>query len=156
MSDLADGASLLADAASSPEARANTAHENVTLAFMVALQLLPARQRSVLILCDVLDFSANEVAAMLDFTVPAVNSALHRARVTLSKNYSSPEAQVATLPATDIAQHASLVRYVAAWERADVDVGAALMRGCDSRDAAIPLVVSGAWGDCHLFGGAPV
>ena len=63
-------------------------HESVTLAFMVALHRLPARQRAVLILSDVLEFSAKEVADLLDVTVSAAKSALFRARQTLTETHS--------------------------------------------------------------------
>jgi RNA polymerase sigma-70 factor (ECF subfamily) len=74
----------LADAALNPAARYE-AYETISLAFTTALQLLPARQRAVLVLRDVLDFSAGEVAAMLDTTQQSVHSLLKRARATLAK-----------------------------------------------------------------------
>src|SRR5438034_11839148 len=67
-----------------PEARYEQT-ESISLAFVTALQVLPARQRAVLILRDVLGYHADEVAAMLDSTVESVTSALKRARDTLGR-----------------------------------------------------------------------
>jgi RNA polymerase sigma-70 factor (ECF subfamily) len=94
------------------------ARESIRLAFVTALQHLPARQRAVLILREVLHWKADEVAALLDATVASVNSALQRARSTLATvdiTESDP------VEPTDPAQQALLARYVDAFERYDLD-----------------------------------
>lgn len=102
-----------------PEARYE-ARESVEIAFLVALQKLPGRQRAVLILRDVLSWRASEVAALLDTTVHAVNSALQRARTTM-KQYRADRARLtSTAPASDAETASLLARYVAAWEQADL------------------------------------
>jgi RNA polymerase sigma-70 factor (ECF subfamily) len=93
--------------------------ESVSLAFLAALQFLPPRQRATLVLSDVLDWRANEIAKLLGITVSAVNSALHRARVTLSKHYHAEGADLK--PHRDAAIHGLLNRYVLAWENSDVE-----------------------------------
>jgi RNA polymerase sigma-70 factor (ECF subfamily) len=103
-----------------PEARYD-ARESISLAFLTILQVLPPRQRAVLLLRDVLSFSASEAAALLDMTVPAVNSALQRARATLQNRYTS-DALGRSSP-RDL-----LERYVRAWEAADVAALVALLR----------------------------
>src|SRR6185295_15481891 len=67
-----------------PEARYEL-RESITLAFIAALQKLPGRQRTVLLLCDVMGWSSNEAAEILDISTAAVNSALQRARETLQQ-----------------------------------------------------------------------
>ncbi len=109
----------LAEATENPEAR-YTRHESVSLAFLTALQLLPPRQRAILILSDVLDWRASEIAHLLEITVSAVNSALHRARVALEKNYHPEKRERAWVRRTDAATNALLSRYVQAWETDDI------------------------------------
>src|SRR5258708_26438656 len=76
----------LAEATENPEAR-YTRHESISFAFLTALQLLPPRQRAILLLSDVLDWRAVEIAPLLEISVSAVDSALHRARVAPEKDY---------------------------------------------------------------------
>ncbi|MEO5678256.1 MAG: RNA polymerase subunit sigma-70, partial [Acidimicrobiales bacterium] len=91
------------------------ARESIRLAFVTALQHLPARQRAVLILCEVLKWKATETAELLDTSVAAVNSALQRARATLAAAPASPRPE-----AVDDDQRRLLDRYVDAFERYDV------------------------------------
>ena len=98
--------------------------ETIRLAFVAALQHLPARQRAVLILCEVLRWQATEVAELLDTSVAAVNSALQRARATLSTVHADDEARP---PALAPEQQALLARYVEAFERYDVSTFVSLL-----------------------------
>jgi RNA polymerase sigma-70 factor, ECF subfamily len=114
----------IVDSAADPEARYET-REAVTLAFVTALHRLPPRQRAVLVLRDVLGFSASDVAAMLDTTPTSVNSALIRARATIDEG--GPRAHDrAPLPRS--AQERELVaRFADAFERGDVEPIVALL-----------------------------
>ncbi|MCU7727597.1 RNA polymerase subunit sigma-70 [Actinoplanes sp. KI2] len=106
-------------------AEAAGAREQVRLAFVAALQHLPARQRAVLILRDVADLPADDVATVLDTTTVAVNSALLRARERMSREAPDPaEMSEPTTPE----MRARLLRYVDAWTRADVGALAAVLR----------------------------
>jgi RNA polymerase sigma-70 factor (ECF subfamily) len=96
--------------------------QSIRLAFVAALQHLPARQRAALLLTEVLGWSAAEVATSLDTTVAAVNSALQRARATLTSVDLGDAAADANPPAE------LLERYVRAFERYDVDALSALLR----------------------------
>ena len=100
------------------------ANDDVRLAFVAALQHLPARQRAVLILRDVLRWTAAETAAALETTPAAVNSALQRAHATLEKV--GPDRDAATGP-LDERQQKMLAAYVEAFWRKDVDAIAALL-----------------------------
>jgi RNA polymerase sigma-70 factor (ECF subfamily) len=100
------------------------AKESIRLAFVTALQVLPARQRAVLILREVLRWHATEVAELLDTSVASVNSALQRARATLA----SRELDPAPEPAVDAEQQALVARYVDAFERYDIAALTALLR----------------------------
>jgi RNA polymerase sigma-70 factor (ECF subfamily) len=92
--------------------------ETIRLAFVTALQHLPARQRAVLILREVLRWQATEVAELLDTSVASVNSALQRARATLAARHL--EADDAVSEPVDADQQALLARYVDAFERYDI------------------------------------
>jgi RNA polymerase sigma-70 factor, ECF subfamily len=109
-----DAMSLPADQAADPAERA-ILRESLRLAFVAALQYLPPRQRAVLLLTQVLNFSAAETAETLEMTVPAVNSALQRARATLDAR--NPAVVPRSLSAD---QTALLAKYVEAFERYDV------------------------------------
>ena len=121
-----------------PEARYEV-RESITLAFIAALQKLPGRQRAVLLLCDVMGWSSNEAAEILDMTTAAVNSALQRARETLK------QAERKTTPARlNEPLSALLTRYVAAWETADSAALIAVLRA----DVALTMPPLPVW-----FGG---
>jgi RNA polymerase sigma-70 factor, ECF subfamily len=97
--------------------------ESIRLAFVTALQHLPARQRAALILCEVLRWQASEAAELLDTSVAAINSALQRARATISALPS-----VAQPEALDGADSELLARYVDAFERYDIERLVTLLR----------------------------
>ena len=115
-----DGELGLEDGFAAPEARYER-REAVELAFIAALQHLPPRQRAVLVLREVLGFSAREVAETMDSTVASVNSSLQRARATVEKRL--PErSQQATVRSLGSARVRRLVeRFIDAFERGDVD-----------------------------------
>ena len=109
-----------------PEARYQQT-EAISLAFVTALQLLPARQRAVLILREVLGYRANEVAEMLDSTVESVNSALKRARGSLQRSL-PPTADHEPAPAAGSpSEQAIVAKFVSAWQSADLDALVALL-----------------------------
>ena len=89
--------------------------ETIELAYLAALQHLPPRQRAVLILRDVLDWSAKETAALLDTTVQSVNSALQRARATMRARMPSGRHDWAPATEPTDAERALLRRFIEAW-----------------------------------------
>ena len=119
------------------------ARESVRLAFVAALQHLPPRQRAVLILREVLRWSAEEVAELLGSTVASVNSALQRARATLAAGTVSLDRP--SEPMSE-AHRALLGRYVDAFERYDMDALTALLR----EDATWSMPPYDLWLQTHL------
>jgi len=128
----------LADLAPGPAARYEM-REAVQLAFVAAIQHLPPRQRAVLLLRDVLGWSAAETAGLLDASVAAVNSALQRGRATMERRF--PAGQPTAQPETDERDRELLDRYVRAWEDDDLDELLALLR----EDAVLSMPPSPMW-----------
>ena len=106
-------------------AEVTEARETVRLAFIAALQHLPARQRAVLILCEVLRWQASEVAELLETSVASVNSALQRARASLEEGNLTA---AGTSPSLEQADEELLARYVAAFEAYDMEALTALIQ----------------------------
>jgi RNA polymerase sigma-70 factor, ECF subfamily len=115
----------IADDAPNPEAR-YASREAVQLAFVAVIQQLPPRQRAVLLLCDVLGWSAVEAATLLGGSTASINSALQRARETLAKRY--PNGRPPVAPRPNPAQQKLLGRYLQAWEGLDLDSFVALLK----------------------------
>jgi RNA polymerase sigma-70 factor (ECF subfamily) len=101
--------------------------ESVELAFIAALQHLPANQRAVLILREVLGFSAKEAAEMLDTTPASVNSAMQRARAAVDERLPERSQQATLRSLGDDEVRALVERYVEAWDRGDVDAVVAML-----------------------------
>jgi RNA polymerase sigma-70 factor (ECF subfamily) len=116
----------LAETLAGPEARYEQ-RESVELAFIAALQLLPARQRAVLILRDVLGFSGQEVAEALETTPEAVYSALQRAHKTVDARLPERSQQSTLRALGDDALREIVDAFVVAWERGDVEAVAAML-----------------------------
>jgi RNA polymerase sigma-70 factor, ECF subfamily len=116
----------LADGCDAPEARYEQ-REAVELAFVAALQHLPPRQRAVLLMREVLGFSAREVAASLEMTVASVSSALQRARRAVDDRLPKQSQQVTLRTLGDERVRARVKDYIDAWESADVDAIVSLL-----------------------------
>ena len=99
--------------------------ETIRLAFVAALQHLPARQRAALILCEVLRWKAGEVAELLETSVASVNSALQRARATIDERDIATTDAIAPM---DPEQRELLARYVDAFQRYDVEALTSVIR----------------------------
>ena len=137
---LPDGMAGIADGRAGPEARYEQ-RESVELAFVAALQHLPARQRAVLILRDVLGFAPAEIAEVLDTSAAAVSSALQRAHRTID-DLLPEQSQQATLRALgDERLRGIVATYVEAWERGDVDAILSLL----THDVAFAMPPRAAW-----------
>ncbi len=135
-----DDAVGLATGRAAPEATYEQ-REGVELAFTAALQHLGGNQRAVLILREVLGFTAQEVAAMLDTTVASVNSALQRARAAVRDRVPARTQQATLRALGDDGLRVLLDRYVDAWERCDVDAFAALL----AQDATFAMPPLSTW-----------
>jgi RNA polymerase sigma-70 factor (ECF subfamily) len=115
-----------------------SSRETIRLAFVAALQHLPAKQRAVLILCEVLRWKAAEVAELLDTSVASVNSALQRARATLDATDLSPDD---VRRPVDDEQRELAARYAEAFERYDMDSLTALLH----EDATLSMPPYALW-----------
>jgi RNA polymerase sigma-70 factor (ECF subfamily) len=132
------------DGYASPDARYEQ-REAVELAFVAALQLLPANQRAVLILREVLGFSAQETADMLDTSVASVNSALQRARATVEKKLPDQSQQETLSSLGDERLRELVEQYADAWERNDVDTVVSML----AEDAAFTMPPMARWFQGH-------
>jgi RNA polymerase sigma-70 factor (ECF subfamily) len=133
-------------------------HDSVRLALVRAMQVLPARQRAALVLYDVLDFGVDEIAAMLETTSAAINSALQRARATLDRTPIRVERDATARERLDAQKADAIARFVHAWETGNMDGLVAMLTHdavmnmppwiywLDGRDAiAATVTSSGTW-----------
>jgi RNA polymerase sigma-70 factor, ECF subfamily len=134
---------VLADADAAGPAARYERRESVELAFIAALQHLPPRQRAVLILRDVLGFSARETGEVLDTEPTAVDSALQRAHKTVDACLPGQSQQAALRSLDDAELRAIVDGYVEAWERADVDAVVAML----AEDVTFAMPPQPAWYD---------
>jgi RNA polymerase sigma-70 factor (ECF subfamily) len=140
---------------SEPEVRYDL-HESVQLAFLAAIQVLPPRQRAVLLLRDVLGFAAEEVAELIGSSTASVNSALQRARAGLDRWRALGRLEIGRTPAPDEVEQSLVRRYVEAWEAIDIDRLLALLR----EDAVMtmppsPLIFEGRRAIVEFFATVP-
>jgi RNA polymerase sigma-70 factor (ECF subfamily) len=134
----------LEDGFAAPDARYEL-RESVELAFIAALQHLPATQRAVLILREVLGFSAREAAETLDTTTASVNSALQRARATVDEKLPEQSQQATLRSLGDEGVREVVEKYVNAWERGDVEAVVAML----TEDAAFAMPPLRTWFHGH-------
>jgi RNA polymerase sigma-70 factor (TIGR02960 family) len=128
--------------------------ETIELTFLAVIQLLPPRQRAVLILRDVLDWPARDVAELLEIGVAAVNSALQRARETLHRELPAGQREDWTAPEVSETERELLARFIDSHERGDAEAAVALIADdirvtmpphpylYDGRDAVVGLMHS--------------
>jgi RNA polymerase sigma-70 factor (ECF subfamily) len=135
----------LEDGPMGPDARYEQ-REAVELAFIAALQLLPSSQRAVLIMREVLGYSAKEVADTLETSVASVNSALQRARATVENRLPDQTQQATSRALGDDGMRDVVDRYVDAWDRQDIDGVVAML----TDDAAFAMPPLASW-----FGRSP-
>ena len=128
------------DGLAGPEARYEQ-REGVELAFVAALQNLPANQRAVLILREVLGFSAKEAAETLDTTTASVNSALQRARAAVEERLPDQSQQETARALGDDALREIVDDYVEAWQRSDVEAVVEML----TEDAAFSMPPLRTW-----------
>lgn len=133
---------LIDEAELGPESAAIT-RETTELAFLAAIQHLPPRQRAVLILRDVMDWPAKQVAAALETTVASVNSALQRAHATMAGHLPADDHASGSARSVTERERALLDGMIAAWERADASALAALLR----EDARLVMPPTPSWYD---------
>ncbi len=138
-----DDALGLEDGFAAPEARYEM-RESIELAFIAALQHLPATQRAVLILREVLGFSARETAETLETSTASVNSALQRARATLQKRLPERSQQETLRTLGDDGVRELVEGYLDAWERHDIEAVVSML----TADAAFAMPPLRTW-----FGG---
>jgi RNA polymerase sigma-70 factor (TIGR02960 family) len=139
--------------------------ETIELAFLGVIQLLPPAQRAVLILREILGWSASQSAELLELSVPAVNSALQRARATLREHLPAKRRELWTAAKATEAERRALEGFIDAHERGDTDAALALIADdvrvtmppnelvFDGREAVVPLIErahSGVDGDWRL------
>jgi RNA polymerase sigma-70 factor (ECF subfamily) len=115
--------------------------ESIELAFVAALQLLPATQRAVLILREVLGYSARETAATLETSIASVNSALQRARATIEQRVPDESQQKTAAELTEEGIKQVIDAYVAAFEKQDIDEVVGML----TEDAAFSMPPMATW-----------
>jgi RNA polymerase sigma-70 factor (ECF subfamily) len=131
---------LLAPEQAGPEARYEV-YESISLAFLIAQQVLPPRQRAILILVDVLDWAVADAADLLGISISAATSLLHRARMAIENRKRSGRLDIHQIRLAPAQAGDVLQRYVRAWEKADIESLVAMLRA----DAVLPMPPLPVW-----------